>query len=246
MPIFLIKSFLSIAVAVSALVAVFTMYEALGRDGSRFSPERLKKLHRLNGLIYLLLFAVIAYFCLSHLAVTKSEPSPRGALHGVLSLAVLAVLALKVLTLRFYRRFYSHARVYGIVAALLTAGMVGTSGGYYLLVHGFAPAPAAEPGGKSALLIPAPALRTDRASISKGKGLYEEKCTPCHDPESNETIVGPGHKGILKNPRLPASGRPATPANIARQLRNPYSDMPSFGYLTDEEVEYLIAYLNTL
>lgn len=244
MPLFLFKSLLSIAVAVSTLVAVFTMYEALGRDESRFSQERLKKIHRVNGVTYLLLYAVIAYFCLSYLSSTKAEPSPRAALHGVLSLAVAAVLALKILTLRFYRRFYSHAKVHGIVAALLTTGMVGTSAGYYLLVTGFAPA--AEPEEKSALVIPAPAPRTDPESVRRGKRLYEGKCTRCHDPRSNETVVGPGHKDILRSPRLPASGRPATPGNIARQLRAPYRYMPSFGDLTEEQVQDLIAYLNTL
>jgi hypothetical protein len=58
--------------------------------------------------------------------------------------------------------------------------------------------------------------------------------------------VGPGHKDILKNPLLPVSKKPATPENAADQIRNPYKDMPSFSYLLDEDVENIVAFLNTL
>ncbi|MEW6418126.1 MAG: cytochrome c [Nitrospirota bacterium] len=58
--------------------------------------------------------------------------------------------------------------------------------------------------------------------------------------------MGPGHKGILKNPLLPVSKKPATPENIVHQLKKPYKDMPSFSYLSDTEVQNIIAYLNTL
>ncbi|MEW6109544.1 MAG: cytochrome c [Nitrospirota bacterium] len=39
---------------------------------------------------------------------------------------------------------------------------------------------------------------------------------------------------------------PATAENIANQIRNPYKDMPSFSYLSDEDIQNLIAFLNTL
>jgi hypothetical protein len=53
-------------------------------------------------------------------------------------------------------------------------------------------------------------------------------------------------KGILKNPELPLSRRPATPDNIRDQLRKPFGRMPSFDYLREEEVDDIIAYLITL
>ncbi len=103
---------------------------------------------------------------------------------------------------------------------------------------------------------PAPALpelqekrivvKTDDKSIQEGRILFAQKCESCHDPDSETKRVGPGLRRVLKNPVLPASGRPATPENVARQMRHPASVMPSFTYLTDEEVENLIAYLNTL
>lgn len=58
MPLILFKPLLSIAVSALTLVAVFTMYEAMGRDESRFGHERLKQIHRMNGFAYLVLYAV--------------------------------------------------------------------------------------------------------------------------------------------------------------------------------------------
>ncbi|GBE37750.1 hypothetical protein BMS3Bbin08_00346 [bacterium BMS3Bbin08] len=52
-------------------------------------------------------------------------------------------------------------------------------------------------------------------------------------------------KGILKKPRLPVSKKPATPENIANQLKKPYRRMPSFSYLADEQISNIIDFLNT-
>lgn len=89
-------------------------------------------------------------------------------------------------------------------------------------------------------------LRTDAESINKGRELFTSKCAFCHDPNSTNTIVGPGLKGILRRDKLPMSKRPATPENVVRQLKAPYKDMPSFSYLSAEEIEEIIAYLNTI
>ena len=89
-------------------------------------------------------------------------------------------------------------------------------------------------------------VRTDIESIQAGKTLFIQKCEYCHDPYSEMKLGGPGLKGILKNPLLPVSRKPATPENIASQMRHPLSNMPSFVYLDGNDVENIIAYLNTL
>ncbi len=249
MPIFLIKSFLSLMLLLLTLLAMFTMFEVLGRTEKRFNVTTLMKIHRLNGKIYFALYLIIAYFCLDFILETKTDLSPRATFHGVFALAVIVLLLLKVSFVRIYRQFYGYVKTLGILIALITFGMVGTSGGYYLLITKFGTdvifkkiVNEKKRVSKETMII----LKTDSESIRKGKELYDSKCFFCHNPDSTNKIIGPGHKGILKNPVLPVSKRPATPENIVNQLRNPYKDMPSFSYLSDTEVQNIIAYLNTL
>lgn len=89
-------------------------------------------------------------------------------------------------------------------------------------------------------------IKTDPESVEAGRLLFARKCEYCHDPNSNNSLVGPGFKGILKGALLPVSGRPATPENIASQMRHPFTSMPSFDFLPEQELLDIIAYLNTL
>lgn len=89
-------------------------------------------------------------------------------------------------------------------------------------------------------------IKTDAESISKGRHLFDSKCRFCHKTDSKENIAGPGLQGVLKKSRLPVSRRPATADNIKVQLKRPYKNMPSFTYLTEDEIQEIIAYLNTL
>ncbi|MBI5213712.1 MAG: cytochrome c [Nitrospirae bacterium] len=252
MPVFLLKSLLSVILFVLALFAMFTMFEVFGRNEKKYNIERLKKIHRANGIVYFLFFILTAYFCLNFILNTKAELSPRASFHAVFALSVVILLALKVAFVRFYKQFYNQVKIIGLLIGLITFALIGTSGGYYLLVTELGTdqrvmkalsSKKQENPAKNESKIE---VRTDAASIAKGKELYESKCYFCHDAYSTKKEVGPGHKGILKNPLLPVSEKPATPENIANQLRNPYKDMPSFSYLSDEEVQDIIAFLNTL
>ena len=94
--------------------------------------------------------------------------------------------------------------------------------------------------------IPRIVVRTDPEHIEQGKQLFQANCTGCHAADSTEKVVGPGLKGVLKGKNLPVGNLPATPEAIARQLRCPYEEMPSFaGKLSDDQVVDLIAYLFT-
>jgi hypothetical protein len=225
------------------------MFEVFGRAEKKYNIDKLRNFHRLDGKLYFILYVLIAYFCLSFIYHTKAELSPRATFHGVFALSVLVLLLLKVSFVRIYRQFYGYVKTIGILIALLTFGMIGTSAGYYLLITNFGTdilfkKAVEEKRGlsKEAMII----VKTDMESIKKGRELYDSKCSFCHDPYGTEKIVGPGHKGILKNPFLPASKKPSTPENIANQIRNPYRDMPSFSYLSNEQISDIIAFLNTL
>ncbi|MBI5849018.1 MAG: cytochrome c [Nitrospirae bacterium] len=250
MPFFLLKSLLSLVVFASALAGIFTAFEMFGRAEQKFSRNSLRKLHQANGILYLIFCLGLTYLCVGFLVRTKTEPSVRAIFHTVFAVSVLTILCFKVLVVVWYKQFYARLQTAGLILAFVSVCMISTSAGYYLLITKFGKAiPVAGSAGKGTAAVTEQSgmiAKIDPESIRKGKELYEDKCTFCHDPFSNKALTGPGHKGILKNPRLPVSGKPAIPENIASQLRSPFKDMPSFSYLSDIEVQSLIAYLNTL
>ncbi|GAB4483433.1 MAG: hypothetical protein OHK006_04360 [Thermodesulfovibrionales bacterium] len=247
---FFLKSLLSLALLVLSGIAVYTMFEVFGRQAKRFSADALKRIHRLNGFLYIALFLAVSWLCVGYIAATRAELSSRASLHVVLGISIVMLICLKVLFVRFYRKYYAYAQAVGVLIAVLTFVTTGISAGYYLTVSRFGThsitSPVSEKIAETAAAAPGAGVRTDGQSIARGKALYESKCYFCHDAYSTAQGTGPGHKGILKNPVLPVSGKPATPENVLNQLRTPFKDMPSFSYLTDDEAQDILAFLNTL
>jgi len=89
-------------------------------------------------------------------------------------------------------------------------------------------------------------IKTDSDSITAGRTLFAQKCSICHYIDNDEYFSGPSLKGILKNPFLPVSKKPATPENIVAQMRHPFTSMPSFAFLSDHDLMNILAFLNTL
>lgn len=256
MSILFLKSLLSIGMVLLVLIAMYSMLEIIGKSEKKYNMEKLKKIHKANGILYFIIFIFITYFCLSFIIKSKAELSARATFHSLFAFTIIVLMALKLSFIRIYRQFYGKVQTIGILIALITIGLMGTSGGYYLLVSEFGtdktfdkimeykvsrPVRMADSREETGIIV-----GTNLENIKKGKAIYEEKCYFCHDAYSNEAGVGPGHKDILKNPFLPVSKKPATPENVANQIRNPYKDMPSFSYLSGEDVENIIAFLNTL
>jgi len=256
MSILLLKSILSILMIFLSFFAMFTMFEVFGRSEKRYDIGKIKKAHKINGIIYTLIFIFISYFCLRFIISSGSELNPRATFHVVFAITIIILFGLKIVFIHIYKQFYGSVKIIGILIALITFVLAGTSGGYYLLVSKLGTDKTfdrimeqkmkRQPYASVNTLEKKFIVRTDPESIEKGKKLYETECSICHNPLSTEWYFGPGHKGILKNPHLPVSKRPATPENIANQIRNPYKDMPPFQNLSDEDILNLIAYLNTL
>ncbi len=257
MTIFLIKSLFSLALITAAVLAFYSMIEVFGRGAATATIDRFKRFHKITGYFYLFLFLLLSYLCISFAAASQAEPSPRVALHILLALAIIVLLLVKIFFVRIYRQFYSQAKIMGIMLGVMTFTLVGISGGFYLIVSHFGqdrtidksvfytlqgPFLSVKKEGTPGIM----AIRSDRLSIEQGKKLFASRCSGCHDPLSTRTIVGPGLKGLLRNPVLPISKNPATAESIRFQLHQPMGRMPSFAYLSAEEIEDLIAYLNTL
>lgn len=89
-------------------------------------------------------------------------------------------------------------------------------------------------------------------NAAKGGAVFKANCNMCHNPDSTETKIGPGLKGLFKNKELPASHMPATVDAVRAQIEkgNPNAKpmpMPAFAdKLNKGDIENLLAYLKTL
>jgi mono/diheme cytochrome c family protein len=257
MTIFFIKSILSLILFFVAVYGMYTMFTVFGRNPDANRVAALKKHHRRAGYLYAALLLFISYLCVDFAIAARTDPTPRAALHILLALSIISLLLVKVLFLRRFRNFYEQAKLIGTMIGVLSLVLVGITAGYYLSVSRFGRDRTMDRSAAYAFSGPflaikqvstpgIMAIRTDAGSIELGRSLFQARCSACHDPHSTRTIVGPGLKGILKNPKLPISGHPATAESIRFQLRQPLGRMPSFAYLSPDEMEDLIAYLNTL
>lgn len=88
---------------------------------------------------------------------------------------------------------------------------------------------------------------------AKGEAIFQQNCEFCHDAKSNEARVGPGLKGVLK--KLPESHTTSegtehkehTVAMIRKQIEEGGGGMmPMKDILSKEEIDNIIAYLQTL
>jgi len=255
--IFFLKSVLSLLLLLSAVYGMQVMYAVFGRTQDADRAIALKRRHRAAGHLFIVLLLVVSYLCVAFAMAARTEPTPRAALHILIALAITALLSIKVLFLRVFRQYYEQAKAIGTAVGILAFILVGISAGYYLAVSRFGQDRTMDRSAAYALRGPfltvqqtggpdSGSIRTDRRSIERGQALFMSRCSACHDPTSTRTVMGPGLEGLLKRPKLPMSGHPATAESIRFQLKQPLGRMPSFAYLSHDEVEDLIAYLNSL
>jgi mono/diheme cytochrome c family protein len=80
----------------------------------------------------------------------------------------------------------------------------------------------------------------------KGKAVFTENCSMCHNATSAEVLVGPGLKGLFKRAKL-ATGKPVNDANVLGTINKGGDTMPPFAdSLKAAEKDNLMAYLKTL
>jgi mono/diheme cytochrome c family protein len=91
-----------------------------------------------------------------------------------------------------------------------------------------------------------PAASETSGLAAEGAQIFSQNCSACHHANSTATKVGPGLKGVFTQDKFPISGQPVSDDNFRRILKTPFSKMPPFGHLSDEQVSALLDYLKTL
>lgn len=237
MSIFLVKSILAIGLLAVGIVGVLAMLSLMGKSEHKTSPLVLRKLHRSMGFIFVILLIITSYLCIKYVAGVGDQISVRAAFHGVSALALIGVLAVKIVIIRWFKGLLNLVPVLGIVVFVLAFVVVTTSAGYFFVREAGTAREVAGGGVRGEVA---------RGNADSGRKVFDAECSTCHEADSDESGFAPGLKGLLKKETLPQTGRPATLENVISQLREPVGMMPSFNSLAGKDLADLIEYLKTL
>ena len=85
------------------------------------------------------------------------------------------------------------------------------------------------------------------AAVSRGKSLFQQKCSVCHYDTSDQKKIGPGLKGIAKRGTFTVNGNKITDESLKNWIDNGDQLMPPFKeVLEDAQVKDVVAYVKTL
>ena len=91
-------------------------------------------------------------------------------------------------------------------------------------------------------------LSAGKGDAAKGKAVFEQYCTACHNPDTTEKgeKPGPGLKGLFKKDKM-NNGKKAADGTVKVRIDEGGGGMPAYkDMLSDAEKDDLIAYLKTL
>jgi len=89
-------------------------------------------------------------------------------------------------------------------------------------------------------------LYAQKGDAAKGKGVFDDNCSVCHNSDSTDAKVGPGLKGLFKMDKM-TTGKAPTEANVAAQVAEGGNGMPAYkDILSDADRANVVAYLKTL
>lgn len=172
-----INSLLGVLMLVFGAVGIGIMLEIQGgRVTGEARQRRLKLVHRLCGYgfvtIYLLLLTVMIW----RMAAFREDLSPRALVHAGFALAILPLLAIKILILRRYPKLFPYVFPMAVTVFCLSFVFITLSAGYYYLKAGvglYLPTASVDPS----------RLKTDRERFIAGKNLLVHRCSTCHTLE---------------------------------------------------------------
>jgi hypothetical protein len=254
MSFFEVKTTLAILFVASGLVAVASMMTLMGRSERRMSVPALKTIHRIAGYTFAVLLVVLGAMGLSHLSSVGDSLPLRGVLHWSLASMLVFVLALKIVVARWFKQFLTFVPVMGMIIIALALVVATLSAVFFVLAGGSGSA------SESAVRLEARngEIPTDSgsegqvgetvaSSIGRGERVFGTYCSGCHYDDSTDAKVGPGLAGLFLRDRIAASGKAMSPGNVRAQIIDPAGSMPSFeGHLTDQQLDDILSYLETL
>ncbi len=86
----------------------------------------------------------------------------------------------------------------------------------------------------------------DPALAAQGQRHFQHYCQPCHAPQDGSVRKGPDLTGLYQRRFTPAMKRPVNDANLGGHIKQGGPRMPPFPWLSQGDLEALLAYLKTL
>ena len=90
----------------------------------------------------------------------------------------------------------------------------------------------------------APSTKSSRhssqAAVRGRRIFYEDSCAGCHDTQGTMKLTGPNLKGLYHRRPRPVD------AQIRTLIQHGKGNMPAFNYLSNSQVNDLLAYLKSL
>jgi cytochrome c len=97
-----------------------------------------------------------------------------------------------------------------------------------------------------AIALAGTSLYAQKGDAAKGKAVFTDNCSVCHNSDSAEVKMGPGLKGLFKRAKL-NSGKPVNDANVLGQINDGGNGMPPYkDVISDGEKADVMAFLKTL
>ena len=167
----LFNSSLSVVFLISGIAATFIMLELRGAPKDRSINPTLIKLHKIFGWIFTIIFLLLVIVMIGKVSGYTEEVSPRISFHIVLSLALIPLLAIKIIIARRYPRLSQNLISFGPAVLVLSVALSGITGGYYFM-H------------SSDLKYVALAEFDDKIlDENLGRQVVNQKCRKCHTLE---------------------------------------------------------------
>lgn len=237
----MLKLSISLLLIILSFIAAYTMFEIFGKTERRKNMDILKKIHRINGRLFFIVFLFGAIGCIYMLSQSRAELTPRATLHAFSAVAIFLIFSLKIAFIKYYRQFYSYAKLIGVLVVLLTFNLMAFSTGYSLVTGQYSKNSNTETASQQIIVA------NKEANVENGKKLYAQLCASCHYPDKKDfKRAAPGLKGLFKEKNLPVSKKVVTVDNVVNQIKNPYKYMPSFNDLSDAQINDIVSYLKTL
>jgi hypothetical protein len=128
-----IKTIVAAVFLAAGTGAFLTMMSLMGRPGRTGDTGRGRKVHRVFGWLYVALLVPLVYFGLDFVKELGDGMSTRAVFHVVLAEALIAVLLLKVLIVRFFKGFVKTATALGMALFVLTLVVFLITAGFFLV-----------------------------------------------------------------------------------------------------------------